>query len=677
MESTNLKALKGIIVQFREYYPIIVIYSICISILTLATPISVQSLVNTFSFGPYFQPIFVLSMILLGLLTILGLMKSLQFLLVEYLQRKLYAKVTANISRAYLIKHKVGNRVIDDKANRYFDVILVYKNLAYLITDGVAVALQTCIGLILITLYHPFFIIFGLLIIIAIVTPWFLLGAKGLQSSVDESTQKYVVANHIKKLDIDAMSEEHFEEKLQTTDDAIQGFLNKRAHHFRTVFIQNIMYVSFYALLNALLLALGGYLVIKNQLSVGQLVAAEIVVNAILSHFLYAKKYLESFYDLFAASKKVHIFYEYIEDCQLTAPKESKNENPLIDRKNQLFHEGFKSIRSIYSPENYKTIFRNFLIGTLAVVVVLLIAPWQQFSRGEGQVLAYNPNDRVQTITATVKGVVEEWLIQDGQFVKKGDPIVRVIDNDPNYLVRLEAQRDAAVAKFEAAREASDTGRLNFHRQEKLVAEGLSSPKEFESAKIKYKKLRAEEAAAAASLAKAEVEVSRQQQQVITAPRDGQILRILLGSGTTNVKVGEALVEFVPQSNDNAVELFIDGNDLPLVFAGRKVRLQFEGWPAIQFSGWPSIAIGSFGGIVSVVDPSVSANGTFRILIKPDPDDPVSWPDQTILRQGSRAIGIVLLDEVSVGYEIWRQINGFPKSMRNAPGNLSQPGSKK
>ena len=156
MTQGSLKPLWRILFQLREYYPVIFIYSICISILTLAPPISIQSLVSTFSFGPYIQPIFILSVILLGLLAVLGVLKILQYLLVEHLQRKLYAKVTASISRAYLIGNENDSAEIDDKANRYFDVILIHKKLAYLVTDGIAMTLQTGLGLILISLYHPF-----------------------------------------------------------------------------------------------------------------------------------------------------------------------------------------------------------------------------------------------------------------------------------------------------------------------------------------------------------------------------------------------------------------------------------------------------------------------------------------------------------------------------------------
>ena len=143
-----------------------------------------------------------------------------------------------------------------------------------------------------------------------------------------------------------------------------------------------------------------------------------------------------------------------------------------------------------------------------------------------------------------------------------------------------------------------------------------------------------------------------------------------MGAGSTNVKVGEPLIEFVPESDEYAVEMFLQGMDLPLVYPGRKVRLQFEGWPALQLVGWPSVAVGSFGGVVTAIDPAVGEKGMFRVLVTHDKDD-IPWPDKTFLRQGTRTIGIVNLDEVSIGYEIWRQINGFPKSMGERPDQKS------
>jgi hypothetical protein len=113
-----------------------------------------------------------------------------------------------------------------------------------------------------------------------------------------------------------------------------------------------------------------------------------------------------------------------------------------------------------------------------------------------------------------------------------------------------------------------------------------------------------------------------------------------------------------------AVELYINGLDVALVSPGRKVRLQFEGWPVVQFSGWPSVAVGTFGGIVKIVEPNVSPNGRFRILVTQDPNE--AWPDRHFLRFGAKAKGWVLLNTVPLGYELWRQLNNFPPEFDQA-----------
>jgi len=109
-----------------------------------------------------------------------------------------------------------------------------------------------------------------------------------------------------------------------------------------------------------------------------------------------------------------------------------------------------------------------------------------------------------------------------------------------------------------------------------------------------------------------------------------------------------------------AVELYVKPVDLPLLAEGVKVRLQFDGWPAIVFSGWSETSVGTFGGIVKVIDRVNSPNGKFRVLITPDPnDDP--WPG--LIRPGGGVYGWAMLNNVTMGYELWRQFNGFPPDM--------------
>lgn len=153
----------------------------------------------------------------------------------------------------------------------------------------------------------------------------------------------------------------------------------------------------------------------------------------------------------------------------------------------------------------------------------------------------------------------------------------------------------------------------------------------------------------------------------VPSPRTGIIQSLQTNIGSDTVKKGDPLFTVVPETSDLAVELTIRGNDSPLVHAGDEVRLQFQGWPAIQWVGWPSVAIGTFGGRINSINPSDDGKGDFVVFVTPDKDDPTqdAWPDNRYLRQGVRANGWVLLKTVPLGYELWRQLNGFPPIIDN------------
>lgn len=173
---------------------------------------------------------------------------------------------------------------------------------------------------------------------------------------------------------------------------------------------------------------------------------------------------------------------------------------------------------------------------------------------------------------------------------------------------------------------------------------------------------RSEVANSAAEMQRVEVRVARQATQTIRAPRKGTILRLHAQPGGMLLKAGDSIASIVPHTANLVVELFMNGNDIPLIHVGDPVRLQFEGWPAIQFTGWPSVAVGTFGGRVMLVDATDNGHGQFRILVEPDPKDE-AWPSSRYLRQGVRTNGWVLLNRVSLGYELWRQFNGFPPTV--------------
>ncbi|MBR9921535.1 MAG: HlyD family efflux transporter periplasmic adaptor subunit [Bacteroidetes bacterium] len=149
----------------------------------------------------------------------------------------------------------------------------------------------------------------------------------------------------------------------------------------------------------------------------------------------------------------------------------------------------------------------------------------------------------------------------------------------------------------------------------------------------------------------------RNQLYYITAPQNGYITQALKVGIGENIKAGEEIVTIMPAEYDLAVETYIRPMDLPLLQKGQKVRIQFDGWPAVVFAGWPDASIGTFGGKVFAIDNFANQNGLFRILVAPD-DDEADWPEA--IRVGTGVQTMALLNDVPIWYELWRQINGFP-----------------
>ncbi len=277
-----------------------------------------------------------------------------------------------------------------------------------------------------------------------------------------------------------------------------------------------------------------------------------------------------------------------------------------------------------------------------------------------------------------------------------------------SYRARVRAARQSVTAAEQAERAAEaqlDTASLNLARQQVLAEQGLASQRQYElaqlaqtrartsrdaararargardelsskladleqarasrdssieSARASLQSAQSDAAGARSALAQFGIRLSRQQAQLVTAPRAGVIFRLVANQGGEQVSSGQPLAVLVPDAENRAVEMWVDGNDASLISPGRAVRLQFEGWPAVQFTGWPSVAVGTFGGVVAFVDSTDDGEGNFRVVITPDQDDE-PWPATRFLRQGVRANGWVLLNRVTVGFELWRQLNGFP-----------------
>ncbi len=262
-------------------------------------------------------------------------------------------------------------------------------------------------------------------------------------------------------------------------------------------------------------------------------------------------------------------------------------------------------------------------------------------------------SDQALAAARAAKVTADLNLERQKALATKGLTSTRVVELAELEAAQRVAEVDRAIAALNAAR----------HEQGSLDQERLRTDADGDT---RVDEAWASHASAASDLAKARADltrldgrVARQATQKVGAPVDGTVWRVVARQNGEFLKAGATLVVIVPRSSRTVVELFLNGNDVPMVSAGRPVRLQFEGWPALQFSGWPSVAVGTFGGRVLLVDATDDGTGKFRVLVEPD-GAAEPWPSAQYLRQGVRANGWVLLDIVSLGYELWRQFNGFP-----------------
>lgn len=279
-------------------------------LLSLATPAAVQSLVNTVALGGMMQPLTVLSFMLFIFLTFYGAVSILQSYIVELIQRRVFVRMAADL--AYRLP-RVKWSVYDEKngaelVNRFFDVLTVQKAGAFLVLEGFAMALQSAIGLFVLAGYHPILMLFDALVVGWLVIVIFIQGRKGVGTSINESLAKYEVIAWLETL---ARNGQMFkfsggpELAKERTDKLAYDYLNSRKTHYRILLKQHISLYGLYAVAGTTLLAVGGLLVMEGQLSLGQLVAAELIVSGVLLSFSKLNKQLESYYDLMAGVDKL------------------------------------------------------------------------------------------------------------------------------------------------------------------------------------------------------------------------------------------------------------------------------------------------------------------------------------------------------------------------------------
>lgn len=313
MQSMNavspLRRLIALLSTERRDLWIVVIYAIAIGILSLATPIAVMAVVNTTALATLTQQLLVLCLGLFIALALAASIRILKNIIVEYLQRRVFVRVVNDL--AYRLPRldvaALGQEHGPELVNRFFDVLTVQKSSAVLLLDGISLILQALIGLILLGSYHQLLLGFSVFLVICLVV-MVLLGIGATATAIQESIVKYAAANWLEEI---ARHPVAFklgggpQLALFHADQLTQDYLRSRGLHFRIVMRQFGFALLIQAIASVLLLGVGGWLVIEQQLSLGQLVAAEIVVSLMVGTFTKFGKQLESYYDLLSAVHKL------------------------------------------------------------------------------------------------------------------------------------------------------------------------------------------------------------------------------------------------------------------------------------------------------------------------------------------------------------------------------------
>ncbi|MBX3721945.1 MAG: HlyD family efflux transporter periplasmic adaptor subunit [Turneriella sp.] len=733
-----IQELKNLYQRERTEFFRIIGFGVVQGILSLIVPIAVGNLINAVSFGGLLQPVVILTVLVLAFLIVSTGARLLQVWFIEALQRRLFLRVTNEAFESVY-------RGDSEKMNYFVEVFNLQKNLVALLTDGSTAILAIAIGMLVVSLYHPYFILVNLIILVAAgFIGAYYFTRKGLPASYAESNSKYNLLRWLQNTKHNPRKSPPASEIEALSDD----YMVQRAGIFSVIFKQHFTMAILHIAGNGMVLLLGGYLVLKKEMSLGQLVAAEIIVSKMLDAISKFGKYFQNFYDTSDALLKLR---------KIGAVRQPQyiSEEVLFQRYDRYLNPGWRDIS-----------WKKYFLGFVLFATFILILPWQQTSYGEGRVVAFSPTERQQTIEAPVSGRIGHWHVHEGSLVRKGDKLVTISDLDPQIGDRLEQERAALTDRVRAtqgrvdsiesritalqlsrsesvgaaenraamagervrqaqqavaaAEAALDTAKANFERQKSMVEQGLASQRNLELAELDFKRARTEEQRAIAGLKAAEQEktalkrearriakdadaligdarasmqgarselaranedlprielrLSRQKTQEVIAPKDGIITRLLVAQEAEFVREGKGLCVLIPQTGKRAVEIWVDGNDIPLIRDGRSARIMFQGWPALQISGWPQGGFGTFPARVKFVDNADDGHGKFRAVLVPEESADEPWPEATLLKQGVRARGWIFLNRVTVGYELWRKFNDFPPAI---PEEYDSPGGKK
>jgi len=308
----------GLLMAERQDIITLLIFSVVSGILYLAAPLAVDAVVSNLAFGgqarPYVQALVFVALALFGALGLQGVVSGFQYYVSDIIQRRIFVRTAADLAyRLPRVKAQSLDEVhAPELVNRFLDVVTAQKSTALLLLDGINLILGSLIGMLLLALYHPLMLIFVVVLLALIAVSIWLLGKGAVTTSIAESRVKYDVVNwfeEIASFPFAFKGPGGYQIAYERANQLVTEYLNRRSSHFRIVMRQIVALLVLSVIAAAVLLILGGWLVISQQITLGQLVASELIMGTIVTAMAKMGKKLEAWYDAMAAMDKLgHIF---------------------------------------------------------------------------------------------------------------------------------------------------------------------------------------------------------------------------------------------------------------------------------------------------------------------------------------------------------------------------------
>jgi putative ABC transport system ATP-binding protein len=287
-------------------------FAVGVGLLSLVAPAAIEALVNTVAFGVLLWPVFVLAAVMFVLLFVSAVLRAMQTYVAECLQRRLFVRTALGfadrLARTGIESFDGANRA--DIVNRFFEVAAGQKSIATLLIDGIGILMLTFVGLMVLAFYNPYLLTFSLVLAGLVVFLMLGLGIGGVRTSIAESYAKFDVAawlEEVARCPHTFRSGDGVRLAIEQADRLSDVYLTRRRRHFAVIWRQTLFALMLEAVGSTVILGLGGWLVINRQLTLGQLVASELIVTLVLAALSKTGKYLEIFYDLQATLDKLGV----------------------------------------------------------------------------------------------------------------------------------------------------------------------------------------------------------------------------------------------------------------------------------------------------------------------------------------------------------------------------------